>query len=386
MDTKTLVLALALGNLCLCAVLFFFEYERKKTLSWSSWAIAKRCQAAGWLLVYLRGIVPDLMSIPLGSALLFAGVAFEAGALWEAAERPAWRRLSFPLLGLACVLYLACYLIDVAGALRLVAGSLILAGFYLSAAGALALGWRAASMLRRFLALATGLLSMLVAARALLVSGMPDGWVWISSTLVQSLSYGALYLLMLLTSFGFLLLTREQLQSEVARLAVVDALTDVPNRRGFFSLLAPWMALARRPGLPTSLIVFDFDQFKRVNDGYGHPVGDTVLRTLVDVCKHQLRDSDQLGRLGGVEFAVLLPRTNLVEAVVVAERIRAAIVATPVKSERAVINLTASLGVTSILADDSSVSLFTRADAALQQAKRDGRNRVSEAAPVALAL
>jgi diguanylate cyclase (GGDEF)-like protein len=127
-------------------------------------------------------------------------------------------------------------------------------------------------------------------------------------------------------------------------------------------------------------VLFDLDQFKRINDSYGHPAGDTVLRAVVDVCKKHLRDSDQLGRMVGVEFAILLPRTGLPEAALVAERMRAAIAATPVKGERAMIGMTASFGVTTIRADDSVVSLFKRADEALQSAKAGGRNRVVEAA------
>jgi diguanylate cyclase (GGDEF)-like protein len=386
MEITTMVFALALGNLSLCAALFFFEYGNSKSLTLSTWAIAKQCQAAAWLLLYFRGsgVVPDLISIPAGYAILFSGVALEAGAMWEAAERPRWRRYMLPLLGLAIALFVACYFIDEFG-LRSVAGSLILGGFYLASAAALAVGWKDGSMLRRFLVIACALLALLVAARGVLVLTMPAGWGWISNGMVQALSFGAFYLLMLLNGFGFLLLSREQLQQELARLAVIDALTNVPNRRGFFNSLAPWMALARRPGLPTALVMLDLDQFKRVNDSYGHPAGDTVLRAVVDVCKRQLRDSDQLGRLVGVEFAILLPRTGLAEAALVAERIRAAIAASPVKGERAMINLTASFGVTTIRADDSTVTLFKRADDALRAAKLAGRNQVVQAAlPAAL--
>ncbi len=382
-----MVFALALGNLSLCAALFFFEYDSKKSLTLSTWAISKQLQGAAWLLLYFRGngVVPDLISLPAGYTILFAGVALEAGALWEAADRPQWRRVGYPALGLAIALFLGCYIIDDVG-MRVVAGALILGLFYLAGAAALALGWRAGTMLRRFLVIAVALLGLLVAARGIMVIVTPQGWGWLSNTLLQALSSGAFYLLMLLNGFGYLLLSREQLQRELARLALVDAATEVPNRRGFFNALAPWMALARRPGVPTALVKFDFDHFKRVNDSYGHPAGDTVLRTLVDVCKHQLRDSDQLGRLVGVEFALLLPRTPLPEAVLVAERIRAAIAAHPVKTERAVINMSASFGVTTIRAEDSTVSLFKRADEALQTAKLAGRNKVVEApAPSVLA-
>lgn len=376
-----MVLALALGNLSLCAALFFYDFSLRKPPGLAIWSAGRQCQAAAWSLLCLRaaGIAPDLLTIPAGYALLFAGVALEGGALWQAAERPHWRRPTAVLLGAAIAVFLACYWIDEMG-LRVVAGALILGGCYLSCACALASGWRGASMLRRFMAVAVGVLALAVAARGALALAMPGGWGWLSSTIVQSLSSTALFLLMLLVGFGYLLLGREQLQGELARLAVVDPLTDVPNRRGFFTALAPWMALARRPGMPTALIMFDLDQFKRVNDSYGHPAGDIVLRSVVDTCKRQLRDSDQLGRLVGVEFAVLLPRTQLPEAVLVAERMRAAIAATPVKSERAVVAMTASFGVTTIRADDSTVSLFKRVDEALRTAKLAGRNQVVEAA------
>jgi diguanylate cyclase (GGDEF)-like protein len=236
-------------------------------------------------------------------------------------------------------------------------------------------------MLQRFLALATVLLALLVAARGLLVVAMPGGWGWLSNTLLRQLSTSALYLLALLGGFGCLLLARERLQQELARLQLVDTLTGVPNRRGFFSALEPWMALARRPGSPTALVLLDLDQFKRVNDSYGHPAGDAVLRHVVEVCRRQLRDSDQLGRLAGVEFAILLPRTGLQEAALVAERMRGAIAAAPVKTERAMISMTASFGITTIRADDSAVTLFQRADVALRAAKDAGRNRIEQAAP-----
>lgn len=381
MDIKTLVMALALGNLSLCAALFFFEYERKKSFGMSTWAVAKQCQAIAWCLLYLRGVLPDFLSILLGSSLLFAGMALDAGALWQAAGKHGWRRRLLPALGAAIGLYALCYLFDMAPLLRNAGGSLIVAGFFLSGVAALSLQWREASMLRRFLAVAMGLLSLLIAARGVLAVFVPG----FDAERMQLAGFGALYLMMLTNAFGYLLLSREKLGGELARLEVIDAATGVPNRRGFYQALAPWMALARRPGLPTALVVLNLDDFKRVNDSYGHPVGDAVLKSVVDICRQQLRDSDLMGRLGGAEFAIQLPRTSLPDALMVAERIRAAVAGLPVKTEKAVLSLTASLGVTTIRAEDSTVSLFKRADEALQAAKEAGRNRVT-AAPEAATL
>ena len=384
MDAGTMILALALGNLALCAALFFFDHGAARPAALSVWSLARQCQAGAWLLFALAAssVFPEAIAVPAGYALLFAGVAMEAGAQWESVGRGGWRRPTWTSLAIALALFLGAWLIDNTG-LHVVVASLALGAFYLSCAAALGCGWRGASMLQRFLAIATALLALVVAARGVMVLSMPGGWGWPPNGMLRHLSTAAFYLLMLLGGFGMLLLARERLQQELARLQVIDPLTDVPNRRGFFNALGPWMALARRPGLPTALVVLDLDQFKRINDGYGHPAGDVVLRHVVEVCKRQLRDSDQLGRLVGVEFAILLPRTNQAEAALVAERMRAAIEANPVKTERAMIAMTASFGVTTIRADDSMVTLFQRADEALQAAKRAGRNRVEQAAAAA---
>ena len=380
LDASTMVLVLALGNLALVALLTFFEHGAVRSQALAAWSLSKQIQGGAWLLLALgaTSVVPPAIAVPGGYALLLAGVAVEAGASWEAAGREGWRRPTLVLGGLAVLAFFICYLIDEEG-LRGVAASLLLGAFYLSGAVALASRWMDSSLLQRFLALVTAVLALVVAARGMFVLLLSGGWGWLTNEMLGQLFSAALYLLMLANCFGMLLLARERAQRELARLELVDPLTDVPNRRGFFNALAPWMALARRPGLPTALVVLDLDQFKRVNDGYGHPAGDAVLRHVVELCKRQLRDSDMLGRLVGVEFAILLPRTQLDEAALVAERIRAAIEATPVKSERALIKMTASFGVTVIRPEDSTVTLFQRADEALGAAKQGGRNRVSQA-------
>ena len=380
LDSTTMVLVLALGNLALCSLLFFFDYGAARAPSLAGWGLSRQVQAAAWVLLALGGarVLPEPLALPAGWALLIGGVALEAGSLWEAANRPRWRRAMVPLAVGGVLVFLVCYLIDDIG-LRNLAALLLLGGFYLLAGAALAQDWRQAGMLQRVLAIAIALLALVVAARGLLVLVMPDGWRWLSHELLRQLSSAALYLLMLAGAFGCLLLARERLQAELARRETVDTVADVPNRRGFFAMLAPWMALARRPGLPTALVVLDLDGFKRVNDGYGHPAGDVVLRHVAALCKRQLRDSDQLARLVGGEFALLLPRTGAVEAALVAERMRAAIETTPVKTERAMISMTASFGVTTIRADDSNAILLQRASEAMRAAKAAGRNRVMQA-------
>jgi diguanylate cyclase (GGDEF)-like protein len=388
MDIKTLLLALALGNLSLCAALFFYGLEARRSgngtpvadraRAHATWTWAKQCQAVAWTLLYFRGDLPDFLTIPFANAVLFAGFALDAAALWEQAGRRVWRQYLLPALGAAIGVYAGAWLLQVPAGSRIAIGSVAAAFFFVAGAAALGRGWRNGTALRRYLVLLMLVLSAAVVARGLwsLLSTDVSG---VSALAVQGAGIAAFYLMMLGNAFGYLLLGREQAQAELARLEVVDPLTDVPNRRGFYQALTPWIALSRRPGMSTALIILNLDQFKRVNDSYGHPAGDMVLKAMVDVCKKQLRDSDLMGRLGGAEFAILLPRTSLEDAGMVAERIRNAVAALPVKAEKAVISMTASLGVTVIRAEDSTVSLFKRADEALQAAKQGGSNRVVEA-------
>jgi diguanylate cyclase (GGDEF)-like protein len=386
MDIKTLVLALALGNLSLCVALFFAEQHADGPASAgpnaaalrgaATWSRARQLQALAWGLLYLRGTLPDFLTIPFANTLLLAGFALDAAALWEQAGRRVWRRYLLPAFVLAALAFVGAWLFERTPPERLAISSLAIGFFVAAGAGALGRRWSSGTLLRRYLVVSTVVLAALVVARGLVTLLLPNGWSWVSPELVQGLGLVALYLIMLGNGCGYLLLTRQRMQAELERLEVVDPVTEVLNRRGFHQSLAPWLALARRPGHPTALVILDLDQFKRVSDHYGHLAGDLVLVAMAAACKRQLRDSDTMGHLGGGEFAIALPRTGLDEALLVAERVRQALAAQPVKAEKAIINLTASLGATTVRADDTTVSLFQRADQALGRARAAGGNRV----------
>ncbi len=176
---------------------------------------------------------------------------------------------------------------------------------------------------------------------------------------------------------------RKQLALELQRQALTDALTQLPNRRHFLELTDREWARARRSGCALSLLMVDLDHFKSINDRWGHGVGDQVLRAFADCMRPQLRDSDVLGRLGGEEFAVLLPETALAQARDVAERLRQALAEVTVEVEAGAppIRVTASFGLVVGDADIGTVdALFAHADQAMYAAKRAGRNRICVAA------
>ena len=163
-------------------------------------------------------------------------------------------------------------------------------------------------------------------------------------------------------------------------MASTDALTGLLNRRRFLEVAEEELERSRRYGRPLSIIGLDLDHFKDVNDRLGHAAGDAVLRTLGQVLRDEARRYDIAGRLGGEEFAIVLPETSIEDAIVLSERFRTQLSATTVVANGAALAVTASFGVAEVLPTDLSVEdAMGRADQALYRAKRAGRDRVEAA-------
>jgi len=165
-------------------------------------------------------------------------------------------------------------------------------------------------------------------------------------------------------------------ERELRRLALVDPLTGAFNRRSFFEFAGKEEARARRGGNQFAVLMIDIDHFKRINDAYGHPVGDSVIKSLADICSRTLRPSDVIARYGGEEFVVNLPDTDHRQASLVAERLRRAVGDAKVPSERGAIGFTVSIGVATCSDETPLDQAIAEADKALYRAKSNGRNRV----------
>jgi len=163
-------------------------------------------------------------------------------------------------------------------------------------------------------------------------------------------------------------------QAELRHLANTDALTRLPNRRSFFRnasrLLAHDAALA-------TLLVIDADHFKDINDNYGHAVGDKALVAIADVLRACFRQTDLICRVGGEEFAVLVPGMTIGQAGILATRVVEKVAATPLAEGNAVIEYSVSCGIADTSANADLPSLFKSADDAMYLAKKQGRNRVA---------
>lgn len=160
-------------------------------------------------------------------------------------------------------------------------------------------------------------------------------------------------------------------------MATQDSLTGIRNRRYFLEGVETEFARCRRHGRQLTLLILDADYFKAVNDTFGHGAGDLVLKRLAETCRDNLREVDMVGRLGGEEFGIAMPDTDLETALKAAERLRHLLAEVQLHYEGETIRFTVSIGVAGMTDDDSSVDgLMRRADQALYRAKDSGRNRV----------
>jgi two-component system cell cycle response regulator len=174
---------------------------------------------------------------------------------------------------------------------------------------------------------------------------------------------------------------RARLFEQTERLATTDGLTGLLNHRTFQGRLDEHLAQAQRYGKRLSLILCDIDHFKSVNDTYGHPVGDVVLKGVARTLAREARAADVVARYGGEEFAVVMPETDAAGALVIAERIRERIAALGFDTGQGRLAVTLSLGVATFPEDgDRKAALVERADGCLYEAKRKGRNRSVAAA------
>ncbi|SCY47667.1 GGDEF domain-containing protein [Thiohalorhabdus denitrificans] len=200
---------------------------------------------------------------------------------------------------------------------------------------------------------------------------------WHAGTLFTLPFLGTLWLLVLLSGIALWAQSAQlHMLLGLYRQATRDPLTGLFNRRALFRQGEAELARARRQGAPVSLLLLDIDRFKRINDHWGHRVGDAVLRHLADILQREFRAGDLPGRYGGEEFVVLAMGADYDGATALAERIRLAVADSPAPVPEGSLPYSVSIGVGSGRADEPLEELLQRADEALLQAKEAGRDRV----------
>jgi len=351
-----------------------------RAVCWWGFAYLTRLASIGLFRMY--GDAPDLISIDLANALLFTAFALTwtgARAFDDRPIEPVYLVTGAVLWLLVCRLPIMLDNIN----LRSFIASAIVAGytwltayeFWRGRDEPLVSRWPAV-----FMFFAHGALFLLRTPMVALLPGSTSdsvfGSVWITMLSTESL------LLTISSAFILLAMAKERTELRHRTAAMVDPLTGISNRRAFLhdaSLLAKRHIANPRP---TAILLIDLDNFKSINDRFGHAIGDRVLAIFADAARKSMRGSDLIGRLGGEEFAAMLTETSRAKALEVAERIRLTFAQMAKEVDNHPVGATVSVGLVHCLERMLDIpDLLTRADHALYYAKERGRNRVEVASP-----
>ncbi|MGE0874605.1 MAG: GGDEF domain-containing protein [Burkholderiales bacterium] len=383
LDTRSLVVASLLVATLMGAVSLVVARMQGGTRLVASWGLAILVLAAGLAGIALRGQVPDLLSITVANTALVAGLVLAIRALRIFCGIPPKDLLGWSATALLFVLILLSSEVWPSVTFRIVAANAAIA----------VVAIRAALVLRshvvpgcelsfRFTEIFFWMLGLVTGTRCVAALLFPVDSLMQPSTLnsVSFLSYAGFIAVLTL---GVMWMEIEYLQKDLSRLARFDSLTGLANRGAFLAEFEREVSRSSRSGGRFSLVMFDLDHFKQLNDRHGHPAGDHVLREFADILRASVRQHDVAGRYGGEEFVVLMPDMGKDIAVKVAERIRDAVQAREFEYAGRRMHVTVSGGVATLGEDGADWdALLKAADKALYAAKEGGRNRiVSAAAP-----
>lgn len=382
LDNKTLLFSLMLmSGMMAISLSLVSRQETREGLS--GWAGALAMESLVWMLVLSRGTIPDFYSIFVANVLIVSAQAMKLAAIH------AFRKLDSPkaqcLIPVALAIIVFLWLPYDDARHRLAISSFLLAAQFILILRAL---WpdeesRAGNawwMLFGSMLLIVPLLALRAIASLFGTAEFSTPQSPIAPNLVQLTVFVGVVALNLLGAMGFILMIMERCDREIRKLAMTDSLTHVMNRRAFLDTAEKQIAAAHRQRQPLALLMIDIDHFKRINDSYGHPAGDTVLIRITELLGAQLRKQDVIGRYGGEEFCVLLPSTNETGAIALAEKLRCAVESTPMQLGKHSVPVTISLGVAACntVCEECHPdfdALLQDADRALYLAKSKGRNR-----------
>ncbi|MDO9053139.1 MAG: GGDEF domain-containing protein [Gallionella sp.] len=379
LDPRTLLFSLILTDvLMVFCLLVAVHGQLGKRDGMEKWAAAIFLEMLVLVVADLRGIFPASIAIVFAHGLKAASYAMILAALHEFQCRKV--QLWHYFAPVAATLVMAFMLVESTRG-RYFWGSLIFI-FQLSLIVRVLLSDQDARSGRawRLIFAAIAVMMMVLALRAVAALAGLGEFAQITNGValhpVQLLAFIAIMATSLLGSIGFILMVKERVDQKNMHLAMTDCLTQIPNRRALMERAG--QAMAGRSGSPLALLMIDVDHFKRINDTHGHPVGDEVLRQVVERLLGRLRGCDLLGRYGGEEFCVLAPDTDLNGALNLAESLRESIVFTPFITEKGAIPVSVSIGlaICPLNTRRELKDILIEADSALYTAKQAGRNKV----------
>ena len=381
-DLKTIIFMSMLLTFMLSMLLAITRSHHKGVNGPGYWAVGNLVIGLGMVLVLMQLDAPKLVFLP-GMALIGAGLCLYINGIQAFNGKKPDHRIPIIIFSLLAIIDLYFMLVHHNMQLAIVLSTLIFSVIYLYSArltfsrddGLVGnLFWIVSSL---YLLMALLMLSRFVYALRADGEGFESFAKWPINAYTFMLGAVAQFFV----SSLFVLILSYKLNQNLESIATIDGLTNILNRRGLEDAAAKMQDMCKRINLSMTVILIDIDHFKKVNDKHGHLTGDDVLRHIAKVIAGILRASDVFGRYGGEEFCAFLPNTTESAAIGLAERIRAAIEASPLKLDpdlaRGEIKTTISIGVAdSVRAGYDFKGLVAAADGALYSAKNSGRNQV----------
>lgn len=375
-----MMLVMAGINLLFAGLLALVDKHAGTVRGAKQWAVAELCVGIALGLTSTLTTMPQPWLLGLIATILGLGVGLRYNGIEAFKGQPCRYWISAVLIALLAAQSIWFSVVHDNAQARIVSNWLVLG--LANAACAAALFVRVPQPLRTAYWLAGG--SFIVLALAMLVRAVfamlqpPESVSLFSPSSVNPTVFFIANLAQMSLCCSLVLMINYRLADDLVALAATDSLTGLPNRRSLVQSAVRLSAYAKRSGRPLSILMIDVDHFKRINDEYGHPAGDEVLRRLAALMQSVVRSQDHLARIGGEEFCVLLPSTGEAEAAVLAERIRNEYAQLRVKWAGTTLQGTISIGVAdSFAAGTDLAALLAAGDNALYRAKRDGRNRVA---------
>lgn len=375
LDPRSLVFVASLLGLMCSVILFMLRRSFPPTIGGLvHWSRGLFGMVIASTLFGLTGLVPVFFSVILGNAMLVAGImSFYAGFRHFAGMPPQTRLLLVVLALLTSYVAWFTYVDNRYQARALLVTFTDTVLFF--ECMRLVYATSGKTLAGRFTCIVFATIGAFSAVRAIMLLFHVDAATdLLEPTMAQKAYLAAMAFSVLAITLGAMMMANEKLRSTLEFIASHDQLTGAFARSAFLELLTKELARARRTGRLPALLMFDLDNFKSINDRFGHVVGDHVIVDFARRARELLRGPDSLGRYGGEEFIALLPETTLEEAKAVAERICGRIAAA---TSTDLPPYTVSVGVSSVTAVSTDVdSLLSKADQALYRAKANGRNRV----------
>lgn len=380
-DIMTVIILIILGNFFSAIIGFSYMVQHKRDSVIYIFISARLFEAFAWVALLLQGFMHAAICILIGNTFLILANTMQIFSFLKIKNRynNLIKKGYFAVAAVSILLFFIYTLVYTAsGGIRIAIMSALMVVMWSYPVYVL-LKDKNASTLQRVIGCLYVVELIFLAARAYEGVKFDASMSLLSSNPYNVLFFFGLYLIMLTGNIGFILMTKEKTDLELMKAAKYDELTDIFNRREFLIRARKMVSLYAKKKEPISFLMLDLDHFKKVNDVYGHTSGDWVLKAFAGMLKRELRSHDLFGRLGGEEFAVLLPGTSEGDALKIANRLRKMAENGPVPVSRDTeIKYTVSIGVVTVIPNDSTSAdaLYKAGDEALYTAKMNGRNRV----------